>query len=89
MRYLVQVIMRREIRSSPRMITDAAIAAALLPLGVVTALLAVLVAAVGKELWDAQGHGTPDRIDALVSESGLDKVGQRVQTNYESKTNGV
>lgn len=89
MRYLVQVIMRREIRSSPRMITDAAIAAALLPLGVVTALLAVLVAAVGKELWDAQGHGAPDRIDALVSESGLDKVGQRVQTNYESKTNGV
>ena len=44
---------------------------------------------VGKELWDAQGHGAPDRIDALVSESGLDKVGQRVQTNYESKTNGV
>jgi len=70
-------------------LAGAAIAAALLPWGVIPALLAVLVAAVVKELWDAQGHGAPDRIDALVSESGLDKVGQRVQTNYESKTNGV
>lgn len=26
---------------------------------------------------------------AMAKESGLDKVGQRVQTNYESKTNGV
>ena len=23
-----------------------------------------------KELWDAQGHGTPDRIDALVTVAG-------------------
>ena len=30
-----------------------------------------------------------DRAKAMVNESGLDKVGQRVQTNYESKTNGV
>lgn len=44
-----------------------AIAAALLPFGVIPAMLAVLVAAVGKELWDAQGHGTPDRIDALAT----------------------
>lgn len=28
------------------------------------------MAAVGKELWDAQGHGTPDRIDALVTVAG-------------------
>ena len=28
------------------------------------------VAEVGKELWDAQGHGTPDRIDALVTVIG-------------------
>ena len=27
-------------------------------------------AAIGKELWDAQGHGTPDRIDALVTVAG-------------------
>lgn len=51
-------------------LSGAAIAAALLPVGVIPALLAVLVAAVGKELWDAQGHGTPDRIDALVTVLG-------------------
>lgn len=48
-------------------LAGAAIAAALLPFGVIPALLAVLVAAVGKELWDAHGHGTPDHIDALVT----------------------
>ena len=48
-------------------LAGAAIAAALLPWGVIPALLAVVVAAVGKEVWDAQGHGTPDRIDALVT----------------------
>ena len=54
-------------------LAGAVIAAALLPWGVIPALLAVLavlVAAVGKELWDAQGHGTPDRIDALVTVAG-------------------
>ena len=51
-------------------IAGAAIAAALLPWGVIPALAAVLVAAVGKELWDAQGHGTPDHIDALVTVIG-------------------
>lgn len=48
-------------------LAGAAIAAAMLPWGVIPALLAVVVAAVGKELWDAQGHGTPDRIDALAT----------------------
>jgi hypothetical protein len=43
------------------------IAAALLPWGVIPALLAVIVAAVGKELWDAQGHGTPDIMDAVAT----------------------
>jgi len=51
-------------------LAGAAIAAALLPWGVIPAMLAVLVAAVGKELWDAQGHGTPDRIDALATVAG-------------------
>ena len=51
-------------------LAGAAIAATLLPWGVIPALLAVLVAAVGKELWDAQGHGTPERIDALVTVAG-------------------
>lgn len=51
-------------------LAGAAIAAALLPWGVIPALLAVLVAAIGKELWDAQGHGTPDNIDALVTVIG-------------------
>ena len=51
-------------------LAGAAIAAALLPCGVIPALLAVIVAAVGKELWDAQGHGTPDHIDALATVAG-------------------
>ena len=51
-------------------LAGAAIAAAMLPWGVVPALLAVLVAAVGKEMWDAQGLGTPDHIDALVTVAG-------------------
>ena len=51
-------------------LAGAAIAAALLPWGVIPALLAVIVAAVGKELWDAKGHGTPDRIDALATVIG-------------------
>ena len=51
-------------------LAGAAIAAALLPWGVIPALLAVVVAAVGKELWDAHGHGTPDRIDALATVIG-------------------
>lgn len=51
-------------------IAGAAIAAALLPWGFIPALVAVFVAAVGKEIWDAQGHGTPDRIDALATVIG-------------------
>ncbi len=51
-------------------LAGAAIAAALLPLGVIPALLAVVVAAVGKEVWDAQGHGTPDQVDALATVIG-------------------
>lgn len=51
-------------------LAGAAIAAAMLPFGVIPAMLAVVMAAVGKELWDAQGHGTPDRIDALATVIG-------------------
>lgn len=51
-------------------LAGAVIAAALIPWGVIPALLAVIAAAVGKELWDEQGHGTPDRIDALVTVIG-------------------
>ncbi len=51
-------------------LAGAAIAAAMLPWGVIPALLAVVVAAVGKELWDAQGNGTPDMVDALVTVAG-------------------
>ena len=51
-------------------IAGAAIAAALLPFGFIPSLLAVVVAAVGKEIWDAKGHGTPDNIDALVTVIG-------------------
>mgnify|MGYP003425392929 FL=1 len=51
-------------------LAGAAIAAALLPWGVIPALMAVIVVAVGKELWDAQGHGTPDVYDALATVIG-------------------
>ena len=37
---------------------------------VASAIKAAEPAAIGKELWDAQGHGTPDRIDALVTVLG-------------------
>ena len=59
-----------EIDKITHTLAGAAIAAAMLPFGVIPALLAVVMAAVGKELWDAQGHGTPDRIDALVTVIG-------------------
>lgn len=51
-------------------LAGAAIAAALLPWGVTPALLAIVIAAVGKELWDAQGHGTPDVYDAMATVIG-------------------
>lgn len=51
-------------------IAGAAIAAALLPWGVIPDVLAVVVTGAGKEVWDAQGHGTPDHIDALVTVAG-------------------
>lgn len=51
-------------------LAGAAIAAALQPWGVIPALLAVAVAAVGKEVRDAQGHGTPDVYDALATVAG-------------------
>lgn len=51
-------------------IAGAAIAAALLPLGVIPAVLAVAVAGAGKVMWDAQGHGTPDSVDALATVAG-------------------
>jgi hypothetical protein len=34
------------------------------------AALAVLMAAVGKEAWDAMGHGTPDPWDVLATMAG-------------------
>ena len=48
----------------------AAIAAALLPWGIIPAVLAVVVAGVGKEVWYAQGHGTPDQVGALATVIG-------------------
>ena len=51
-------------------LAGAAIAAALLPFGVIQSLLAVVIAAVGKEPWDAQGHGTPDKLDAIATVFG-------------------
>lgn len=59
--------MKIPIDKQAHIIAGAAIAAALLPFGIIPALLAVVVAAVGKELWDAQWRGTPDHIDALAT----------------------
>ena len=44
-----------------------AVAALAYPFGVLLACFAVVVAAIGKELWDAQGNGTPDPIDAVAT----------------------
>lgn len=51
-------------------LAGAAIAAALMPFGVIPAVLAVVIAGAGKEVWDAQGHGTPDSVDALATVAG-------------------
>lgn len=51
-------------------LAGAAIAAALMPFGVIPAVLAVVIAGAGKEVWDAQGRGTPDSVDALATMAG-------------------
>ena len=51
-------------------LAGAAIAAALLPWGVIPALLAVVVAGIGKEVYDATGRGTPDIMDAVATVAG-------------------
>lgn len=61
---------KMQIDKQAHTLAGAAIAASLLPFGVIPALLAVILAAVGKELWDAQGHGTPDHIDAMATVAG-------------------
>lgn len=45
-------------------------AATLYPLMGFCAILPVAAAALGKEWWDSQGHGTPDRWDALATLGG-------------------
>ena len=44
-----------------------AVAALAYPFGVVPALLFTLAAAIGKEIWDAKGHGTPEILDAVAT----------------------
>ena len=47
-----------------------AIAAAVAPFGAVPAFCAVLVAAIGKELYDRTGRGTPELLDAVATVAG-------------------
>jgi hypothetical protein len=47
-----------------------AIAAILYPFGIFPAMLAVCIAAIGKELRDMRGHGTPEVLDALATVAG-------------------
>ena len=47
-----------------------AIAAILYPFGLIPALVAVVVAAIGKELWDKTGRGTPELLDAVATIAG-------------------
>jgi hypothetical protein len=47
-----------------------AIAAVLYPFGILPAMLAVCIAAIGKELRDMRGRGTPEVLDALVTVVG-------------------
>ena len=46
------------------------IAAILYPFGILPAMLAVTIAAIGKELRDMRGHGTPEVLDALATVAG-------------------
>ena len=47
-----------------------AIAATVAPFGAVPAFLAVLIAAIGKELYDSTGRGTPELLDAVTTIAG-------------------
>jgi hypothetical protein len=47
-----------------------AMAAILYPFGILPAMLAVTIAAIGKELRDMRGHGTPEVLDALATVAG-------------------
>lgn len=47
-----------------------AVAALAYPFGLVPAVLSTIIAAVGKELWDAQGNGTPEGRDAVATVLG-------------------
>lgn len=44
-----------------------AVAALAYPFGLIPAVLATVIAAVGKELWDLQGNGTPEGLDAVAT----------------------
>jgi hypothetical protein len=47
-----------------------AIAAAVAPFGAAPAFCAVLIAAIGKELYDRTGRGTPELLDAVATVAG-------------------
>jgi hypothetical protein len=47
-----------------------AIAAILYPLGLIPAVVAVVVVAISKELWDRTGRGTPELLDAVATIAG-------------------
>jgi hypothetical protein len=46
------------------------IAATLYPLGLIPSGVAVVVASIGKELWDKTGRGTPELLDAVATIAG-------------------
>ena len=60
-----------------------AIAAILCPLGIYVALGAVVVAAVGKELRDMRGHGTPEVREAVASR--MKRYRYRESTDWQKK----
>ena len=43
------------------------IVAILYPFGILPAAAATMIAAVGKEVWDSYGNGTPDVMDAVAT----------------------
>jgi hypothetical protein len=47
-----------------------AIAAILYPFGILPAMLAICIAAIGKELYDRTGRGTPELLDAVATVAG-------------------
>ena len=47
-----------------------AVAAFVFPFGLIPAIILTVIAGLAKELWDMEGHGTPEMADFLATVAG-------------------